>query len=238
MNSADAKKPKFNGAWWKKNKAEHADPKGELEGALEDYQKCVTSFFRRAEAEQSPSESELRKALEAVKKAAKDEKQNKKLGVLQKDTLTALDNYVKRADAALAELKRVTTAPLLRADIKLLVRKMSQFESYCMKHHQSESFNFLSLMYKNPKSNRQWYDDFIADSGKFQINIAAPTKRDFDNIAKAVASEAQADTEATWDAAPWDKAIDEIEHVLEADVLPRFRYLMTGEMMKGSLPDD
>jgi len=238
MNSSDARKPRFNGAWWKKNKAEEADPKGKLEDALEDYRKCVADFFRSAEASQSPRQDEVKKALEEIKKAAKDEKSNKKLGVFQKDTLTALDNYVKRADAAITELKRLNTAPVLTANIKLLVRKMSQFESYCKKKLQSESFNYLSLMYKNPKPDRQWYDDFIADSGKFQINLSSPIRKQFDAVAAAVASHALPDTAETWQQAPWDESIEHIEEMLERDVLPRFRDFMVGEVMRGSLPDD
>jgi hypothetical protein len=236
MNSADAKKPKFDGAWWKKNKAKDADPAGKLQTALTKYQEKEKFFFSQTKVSSSGRVEELESALEAVKKEAAAEKGNKKLGVSQKETKEALDNYVKIADAALKELKRLESAPIIKEGVKLLVEKVPQFKEYCTKNYQSESFNFLSLMYKNPAKDKKWYDAFIASGSKFEVNIPGETKRSFDAIAQEIKEGKKPDNTDTWKTAPWEKATKDIEKMLTADVIPRFRFFMTGAMMEGHLP--
>ena len=236
MNAADAKKPQFDGAWWKKNKAKDADPAGKLQTALTKYQEKKKFFFAQAKISASGRVAEVESALEAVKKEAAAEKGNKKLGLLQKETKEALDNYIKIADAALKELKRLETAPIMKEGIKLLVEKVPQFKEYCTKNYQSESFAFLSLMYKNPTKEKKWYDAFIASNSKFEVNIPGETKNKFDAIAEEIQDGTKPDNPETWKAAPWEQATKDVERMLVNDVVPRFRYFMSGEMMQGHLP--
>ena len=238
MNASEAKKPKFDGGWWAKHKAEHADEDRSFEHALDNYQRVIGEFFKDAARSNMVSVGDVKLALEEVSKAAKATHDDKKLGIAQKDTKQALTNYIKLADAAKGELARVVTAPVMKASAELLVKKMPQFESYCKQNHEDESFNFLSVMYKNPKHERQFYDDFIKDRAKFMINLPSKYKRQFDDIADAIDSGAQPDTVASWDLAPWDEAVKEIEKLFLVDVIPRFRNFMCGEILRGSVPND
>jgi hypothetical protein len=236
MNSGDAKKPKFDPSWWKSNKAKDADPKGAVEKALDKYVKAKKQMFELAKMSNSPRDEEVEKALAEIKKEALAEKANPKLGTFQKETVEALVNYAKLADAAIAELKRIDTAPIMKETVTFLVKQAPQFKEYCTKNFQAESYNFLSLMYKNPKKEKQWYEAFIKDGSKFQINIPASTKVPFDAIAKAVADGKKPDNPDTWGKAPWAKAVTDIEQMLTNDVLKRFRYFMCGVLMTGKLP--
>jgi hypothetical protein len=147
-----------------------------------------------------------------------------------------LGNYAKIVDAALTELSRLDSAPIMKERVSFLVKKAPQFEAYCKKTFRSENFNFLNLMYKSPRKEKRWYEDFIRDGAKSQVNIAGSTKNEFDAIATAVANGSKPDNPDTWGKAPWGKAIAEIENLVLRDIVMGFRHYMFGVMMKDKLP--
>jgi len=234
VNASDASNPKFDPGWWNAHKASSADPKGDFANALRDYQKARDDLFSESKMSRHPDVAEVKKQLERVKAQAGVEKA--RLGTFQKETVTALGSYVHKVDAAQQELSRLGTAPIMKDPVKVLVKQAPQFAEYCKKNLQSESFNFLNLRYKSPVKERCWYDDFIKPGSKFEINIANVTRAPFNEIASAVDKGAKPNTPATWDKAPWDKAVSDIEKLLENDVARRFRHYMTGVMMTGKLP--
>jgi len=236
MNAADAKNPKFDPIWWRANKASSADASGAFERALAKYQAARKKLFDQAKLSESPHVDELKLALDEVKQKAAAEKGNNKLGMLRKETVEALGNYVRLADGARQELMRLETAPIMKEGVKFLVNQAPQFQEYCKKNFQSESFNFLSLMYKGPIKEQRWYEDFIKPEAKFEVNISGNVKERFVAIAKAINEGKQPNNVATWARAPWDEAINEVERMLKADVVPRFRKNFTGTMMTGKLP--
>ena len=163
MKSSDAKKPKFDSAWWKKNKSSKADPKDKVATALKKYAEQKTKFFK------DPRLEDLLDTLKEVKTAA--EAEAKTLGAMQKDSKEALTNYAKLADKATKDLKGILKTPMQNIDVETLVKNVPQFKKFCEKRWTSESYNFLSLMYKKPVPERQWYEVFIKEGGKFQANV-------------------------------------------------------------------
>lgn len=235
MKAADAKKPQFDAAWWKKAKAKPADPKGLLEKALKTYEEKVKYFFSQTKNSGSGQLDEVVKALNGVKKEATAEKGNKNLGAFQKETLEALNNYIKISDAALKEIERVEKSPIMNGAVQMLIKSVPQFKEYCTKNYQAESYNFLSLMYKGAKK-RFVYDDFIKPGSKFEVNITGGTSKAFQAIEKKIQAGESKDDDSTWKAAPWDKAEDEIEAMLRKDVIPRFQHFTSGVLLKDELP--
>jgi hypothetical protein len=240
MKPADAKAPKFDSNWWKANKAKAADADAGLEKALKHYEDEKKAFFAgvKTQSRAGSSTEGLQKALGGVKTQAKQKKADPKLGALQKETKEGLANYEKLSDAAIAECKRVAGSPIMTGSVLALIKSAPQFKSYCVSNYQAESYNFLSLMAKNPEKGRRWYDDFIKSGSKFEINIANSTRAGFDKIAAAIAADPveTPDNPATWGKAPWDQAVSDITKLLDRDVLPRFRAYAAGELLKAKLP--
>jgi hypothetical protein len=140
-------------------------------------------------------------------------------------------------DAALADMKRLESAPILKKGVvPMLIEKAPQFKEYCKTNHQSESFNFLSLMYKKPKPEKKWYDAFISSNAKFEVNLPGEIKKKFDAIAEDIKAGKKQDTSDTWKAAPWETSVKSIESMLDVDCCVRFRSYMCGELMAGHLP--
>lgn len=235
MNAADAKAPKFDSKWWKANKAKLADMSGAFENALKKYETEKKSFL------QSGSGGDrVTKALADVKAQAAKTRSDAKLTALQKETKEALGNYEKQCDVAIAEYKKLIASPLMTMSSTGLIKSpvAKQFEDFCKKRHVDENFNFLNLMAKKPKLERRWYDEFIKQGAKFELNIPSGMRGDFDKIAAAIQSDPAKtpDTPATWSKAPWDAVVKEIAGLLNKDVVPGFRAAMAGQQMKSKLP--
>lgn len=236
MNASEAKAPEFDPGWWKTKKAKEADLGNKITAALTKYQAALKVFNAQTKISGIPHLDDVENALVETKKAAVAEKANKSLGIFQKDTLTALDNYAKAADAAIAHIKRVENSPIMTSAATVLVKQVPQFQEYCKKNFQAESFNYLSLMYKNPKKEKKWYDAFIKRGAQFEINIPSAQLKAFDAIAKDVTAGTKPDTPETWVAAPWKESVIAIEKLLDTDVVRRFRAFMSGVLLDGKLP--
>jgi hypothetical protein len=238
MKPADAKAPKFDSKWWKANKAKAADADSGFEKALKKYEDEKKAFFERVkELKVGTSTDALQKALSDLKAQATKKKGDPKLGALQKETKEGLGNYEKLADKTIGECKRAAGSPLMGMSIVALVKSGApQFENFCKQRHVSENYNFLSLMAKNPKKERRWYDDFIKEGSKFQVNLPGGIRVPFDKIAADIKDGKSPDTPATWAAAPWDKAIAEVAQMMTRDVLQGFRAYAIGAMVKAKLP--
>jgi hypothetical protein len=238
MKPADAKAPKFDSKWWKLNKAKDADADAGFEKALKKYEDVKKTFFDETRNPSGAMASDnIQKVLLEVKAQAAKKKADPKLGVLQKETKEALANYEKQCDVAIAHCKRIEASPLLKMGADDLVKNAPQFQTYCVKvGFLSESYNFLSLMAKNPKKERRWYDDFVKSGAKFELNLPGGVKKEFDGIASRVAAGGAPDTPETWAAAPWGLAVKEITVMLNKDPLKRWRAWALGQLLKAKLP--
>jgi hypothetical protein len=236
MKPADAKAPKFDSKWWKANKAKAADADGGFEKALKKYEDEKKTFLERSQ-KAAASPDAVQKALADLKAQATKKKSDPKLGVAQKETKEGLGNYEKMADKAIGECKRAAASPIMSMSVAALVKAgVPQFEAYCKQRHVSENYNFLSLMAKNPKKERRWYDDFIKEGSKFQVNLPGGIRIPFDKVAADIKDGKSPDTPATWGAAPWDKAVGEVVSMVSKDVVPTFRSYALGQMLKSKLP--
>jgi len=238
MKPADAKAPKFDGKWWKANKAKAADGSGEFEKALTKYQVEKKKFIDQAKVGAS-HEEELVKALMMVRTVAMKAKDDKKLGVTDKDTKDALVNYAKQADTALGEIKRFAGSPIVTSSSAVLIKNgLPMFKAYCTnpKVGGAESYNFLSLMAKNPKKEKRWYEAFIKRGAKFEVNIPNAMRAPFDKIAADVKAGTSEDTPATWGAAPWDAVVREVTKLLDNDLMKRWRFYAAGAHLGPKLP--
>ncbi|HEY2166931.1 MAG TPA: hypothetical protein VGH01_07170 [Jatrophihabitantaceae bacterium] len=238
MKPADAKAPKFDSKWWKLNKAKGADADAGFEKALKKYEDTKKSFFEETKNPNgAKSSAELQQLLLAVKAQATKKKADPKLGIGQKETKEALGNYEKQCDTAISECKRIEASPLMKMGAADLVKSAPQFQTYCNKiGFLAESYNFISLMAKNPKKERRWYDDFIKSGSKFELNLPGSVKNEFDGIAARITAGTAPDTTETWAAAPWDQAVKEIAFMLDKDPLKRWRAWALGQMLKPKLP--
>lgn len=236
MNASEAKAPKFDPGWWKTHKAKEADLANKIFAALTKYQAALKVFTAQTKVSGIPHLDDVETALVETKKAAQAEKANKSLGVFQKDTLTALDNYIKAVDLAIGHIKRVEVSPIMNSAATVLVKQVPQFQEYCKKNHQAESYNYLSLMYKNPKKEKKWYDAFIKRGSPFEINIPSAQLKAFDAIAKDVIAGTKPDTPETWAVGPWKESVIAIEKMLDSDVVRRFRAFMSGVLLNDKLP--
>jgi vacuolar-type H+-ATPase subunit H len=238
MKAADAKAPKFDSKWWKANKAKAADADGGVEKALKQYEDKKREFLTEARNSSAKTTDAFQKSLQDLKVQALKKGGDPKLGVMQKETKEALANYAKLCDVAIGDFKRVVGSPIITSPLATLVKSVPQFQTYCTKNHQAESYNFLSLMAKNPKKERRWYDDFIKAGAKFEVNIPGAVRAPFDKIAAAIKADpvANPDTPDTWGKAPWDQVVNEIAKMVKTDVLPRFRNYTTGELLAAKLP--
>ncbi len=239
MKAADAKNPKFDGAWWKANKAKDADPGGKLEKVLDTYKKEKPVWLRdAANGVSGGNPSFMEKYLEDIKKAAVEELKNKKLGALQKETKEGLANYVKECDAALKAFKQIEGSPLTSSAAKTLIQGVDQFKTYCEKNFQKESFWFLRAMYAGKKT-KETYLKYVVDKAPDEINAAGPTKKPMIIFAdKLIAMKLPADKEdAAFKASKyWDPIANEIEKLIDRDVVKRFRVTITAELVKSKLP--
>ncbi len=238
MKPADAKAPKFDSKWWKLNKAKAADADGAFEKALKKYEDEKKAFLERAQTQKVGANPDaVVKALSDVKAVATKKKGDPKLGIGQKETKEGLGNYEKMADKAAQECKRAAGSPLMGMNVVALVKSGApQFENYCKMRHVSENYNFLSLMAKNPKKEAKWYEGFIKEGSKFQVNLPGSIRVPFDKIAAEIKAGTSPDTPATWGAAPWDAAIKEVASMVTKDVLPTFRAYTIGQLLKEKLP--
>jgi hypothetical protein len=239
MKPADAKSPKFDSKWWKANKAKGADADAGFEKALVKYETEKKEFLKKVELNTpSTTTDAIQKALLEVKIQAGKKKSDPKLGVGQKETKEALGVYEKRCDAVIAECKRAAGSPLMTMSAAALVKSAPQFETYCKKRFVSENYNFLSLMAKNPKKERRWYDDFIKAGAKFQVNLPASLRGPFDQIAADIKADPvkTPDNPATWGKAPWEAVVKEIVTVVNRDVVSGFRTYAAGQMVTAKLP--
>jgi hypothetical protein len=174
MKATDAKKPRFDGTWWKKNKAKAADSSGKLERALTKYKAVVTSFLQtlRNNKTSSGDPAKVLAELLEVRKCASAEGTNKLLGPQQKETKEALLNYVNIAGKHYNELNKIVKSGIMtKENVKDLVLTEKAFEEGCKKLLVSENFNFLNLMYKNPKLNLKIYAAFFPAGAPSELNI-------------------------------------------------------------------
>jgi hypothetical protein len=235
MQPADAKAPKFDSKWWKSNKAKPADMDGQFEKALKAYEDAKKTLLQTG-----AGGGHIEEALRKVKQEADKKKKDPKLGALQKETKEALANYERQCELLLAEYAKISKTPIMTLSPMALIKSpmAKQFEEQCKKEFSTENFNFLSLMAKKPRLERRWYDDFVAQGAKFEINISSGTRAKFDKIAAAIKADPvlTPDTPETWAKAPWSEAMKEVDALLGRDTLRRFRDRVLVQGLKSKLP--
>ncbi len=226
MNATDAKKPKFDGTWWKKHKAKVADPSGKLEKALNKYKAAVTLYFTNLRNSQTSSGDPAKVLVELleVRKCASAEITNKLLGPQQKETKEALLNYVNIAGKFYNELDKIDKSGIMTKNkVKDLVLTEKAFEKGCKELFVSENFNFLNLMYKKPKLSMKIYAAFFPPGAPSELNIGTQVPNQMKALADKVKADAKLDTHDFWKPGPWNQAVEDVERLLEQDTVKKIR---------------
>jgi hypothetical protein len=227
MNATDAKKPKFDGTWWKKNKAKAADSSGKLEKALNKYKAAVKLYLGNLHGGNTKASGDPARVLAElleVRKCASSEGTNKLLGPQQKETKEALLNYVNIAGKHYNELNKIDKLGIMtKKKVKDLVLTEKVFEKGCKDLLVSENFNFLNLMYKNPKLSMKIYAAFFPAGAPSELNIGTEIPNAMKALADKVKADAKLDTHDFWKRGPWNKAVEAVERLLEQDTVPTIR---------------
>ena len=147
---------------------------------------------------------------------------------LHKETMMVLENYQRKADAAIKALRPVehgrsmTSTKSTKFDDLL---KHKDAKNYCTKvAFVEENYSFLLFMKKSGnKGNQAVYDLFIKPSAKFEINIDSPLRDKFREVDDSASPK-------KWEDAPWAAAVDEIESLTLKDTIGKFKkWLMEQE---------
>lgn len=214
MKAADAKNPKFDAAWWKKNKAVAADVMGKFEKLLKQYEVLranATTAAGKTAASDVPEQAV--KVLTALMKEARST--DLKLGPAQKETKEARENYAKECEKAIKGIAKMKQACAgLPSVPQLLNDKL--FVEFSKKLYADENVEYLvALKAKMPPE--KIYKDIIP-----RLNID-DLQRDFDRIARAIKDGTEADPKAAWAKAPWKETAQIVSDLLNADTVPKYR---------------